>query len=186
MKKGIMILVALCAAAAWGTDLNPVGNNACGAGGIDTDPSTVEGDDNFQRIYANLIAKIGDNEMWRINTDDTTWWESDNLLYPNEEVPRNWAYLMVKFIKPGGYDSGTLNWCVKVEGGNNIYAYRWNTAATPHEWTYMNQNSGGSDPPTKTYTIPASYFDANGVLWLLFKGNDDPWWLKADVVDIHW
>jgi hypothetical protein len=186
MKKGIVVAVALCAAVAWGTDLNPVGGNTCGAGGIDTDPSTIEGEPQFAKIYDNLLAKIGDSEMWKINTDDTTWWSSGDLVYDGGAWYRDFAYLMVKFVKPQGYDTGTLNWCVKVQGGDDVYAYRWNKSPAPHKWTYMNQNNGGSNPATKTYTIPASYFDANGVLWVLFKGNGNPSWLQVDVVDIHW
>jgi hypothetical protein len=186
MKKGILVAVALCAAAAWAANLNPVGGNTCGAGGIDTNPSTIQGGLEFAKIYENLIARVGDAEMWKINTDDTTWWSSGDLEYDQEGRYRNWAYMMVKFIKPQGYDTGTLNWCVKVQGGADIYAYRWDTDPDIDYWAYMNKNNGGSAPPTKTYTIPASYFDANGVLWLLFKGNGNPSWLQVDVVDIHW
>lgn len=183
MKKGIIALLAVCAAAAWGTDLNPLGGNVCGSGTINTDPSTVTGDAQFGLIYDNLSVKIGSGEVWKINTDDGTWWSSGTL--PN----RNYAYLMVKFHKPSGYSSGTLYWQVKVQGYEDVYAYRWNKSPTPHQWTYMNKNGGGgvgSDPPTKTYTIPSSYFDGNGDLWLLFKAGGSPDWLMCDVTDIHW
>lgn len=63
---------------------------------------------------------MGDGEMWKINTDDTTWWESGDIVDPN----RNYTYLMIKFVKPQGYQTGTLNWCVRVTGGADVYAYR--------------------------------------------------------------
>jgi hypothetical protein len=182
MKTGIMVLLALGATVVWGTDLNPVGANACGAGAIWDDPSTYEGEEAFNLLYDNLNDKIGDGEMWKINTDDTTWWDSS--YYP--QPFKTWRYLMVKFVKPAGYNTGKLNWCVKVEGGADIYAYRWNKSPTPHQWTYMNKNAGGSDPSTAAYSIPASYFDGNGVRWLLFKGGGNPETLSTDVVDIHW
>ncbi len=185
MKKTMIVLLALCATGAYATDLNPAGSNQCGAGSMNTDPSTVEGEYQFGVIYDNLSVKIGDGEMWKINTDDTDWWGSGEL--PDE----NWSYLMVKFVKPGGYDSGTLNWCVTGMTDADVYAYRWNKNPTPHEWEYMHKNDGVSgdppqQPPTKTYTIPASYFDGNGVLWLLFKVNQATRHINADVVDIHW
>jgi hypothetical protein len=180
IKKGIIVLLAVYTAAAWGTDLNPQGNNKCGAGSVNTDPSTITGEAQFGVIYANLSVKIGDEEMYRIITDDTTFWESDVL------PDKNWSYLMVKFVKPQGYNGGTLNWCVTGTTDADVYAYRWNKNPTPHEWTYMNKNDGGVTPPTKTYSIPASYFDGNGVLWLLFKVNQGTRHINADVVDIQW
>jgi hypothetical protein len=93
--------------------------------------------------------------------------------------------MMVKFVKPGGYSSGTLYWEVKVESQADVYAYRWNKSPIPHQWTYMNQNDG-DNPSVITYTIPSSYFDANGVLWLLFKASGSPEWLQCDVTDIHY
>jgi hypothetical protein len=185
MKKGIGVLLALCAAAAWGTDLNPIGNNVCGAGSINSDPSNVTYEAGFDKIYDNLSSKIDDDEISQISSDNGTWWGSGDL------PDRTYAYLMIKFVKPGGYTSGTLNWQVGVDSEANVYAFRWNKDVSPHRWESLNHNDGGYNPPwevpgLKTYTIPASYFDGNGVLWLLFKGAGGSDVLSADVVDIHY
>jgi hypothetical protein len=180
MKARLVTLLALCGVAAWAADLNPLGSNICGAGSMNTDPSTIYGEPQFAKIYQNLSVKIGSAEVWKICTDDGVWWYSGTL--PN----RAYAYMMVKFHKPPGYSSGTLNWQIKVQGGANVYAYRWNKSPSPHAWTFMNYNTGGSAPPPMYYTIPASYFDGNGDLWLLFKAAGSPNWLKCDVVDIHY
>ncbi len=96
---------------------------------------------------------------------------------------------MIKFVKPTGYEAGTLNWQVRVTGGADVSSWYWNTEAEDpdlHNWDYMNGNDGGSNPPTQEYRIPASYFNNNGVLWLLFEGDGYPDGIDGDVVDIQW
>jgi len=188
MRKGIIIAIsALCAAAALPADLNPPGDNVCGAGTMYTDPSTIEGENEFDLIYDNLSVKIGDGEVWLIRTDDGDWWSSGTM------TSKTYGYMMVKFEKPQGYDGGTLNWQIGLDEGAVVYAYRWNKTATPHEWDYIDSNDGGfapgadpEQPAIEHCSIPSSYFDANGELWLLFKGAGGPDLLKCDVVDIHW
>jgi hypothetical protein len=185
MKKGIVILLAVSAVGAWAGDLNPVGNNVCGAGSMDDKPYEIIGEAEFDVIYGNLSVKIGNGEMWMINTDDTTWWDSGEL------PDRIYAYLMVKFNKPYWYDEGTLNWCVRgaYEGdvdGPDVRAYRWYCATTPHFWDLIDENGGGSVPPTRNYNIPASYFGEGGGLWLLFVVPGRTRVIGADVVDIHY
>jgi hypothetical protein len=146
---------------------------------MNTDPATIQGDSQLKKIYDNLSVKIGSNEVWRICTDDGVWWSSGTL------PDKTYAYMMVKFHKPDWYSSGKLNWQIKVEGGADVYAWRWYTSSSPHVWAYIDKNNGGSYPPLEQCTIPASYFGASGDLWLLFKAGGSPSWLKCDVVDIH-
>ena len=184
MRKGFwLVIFAVLATAAWATDLDPEGNNACGAGSLESDPSTIEGDDYFQKLYDNLNAKIGDNELYKITDDDDTVWNSGSL-QDNDQ----YSYFMVKFEKPAGYSSGTLHWQVWTQVmGADVYMYRWNKSASPHEWSYLDSNPGRGGPPyylppdTKTYPIPGSYFDANGDLWLLFKAAGHAEWVDCDV-----
>jgi hypothetical protein len=185
MKTAIVVLLALGAAAAWAGDLNPVGNNVCGAGSINTNPANIEGEAAFDKIYDNLTSMISSGELSQISANDGTWWGSGNL------PDKTYAYLMIKFVKPGGYTSGTLHWQIGVDSGAVVSAYRWNKGPTPHEWDFMNSNAGGYNPAweipaAKTYAIPSSYFDGNGVLWLLFVGAGGSDVLSADVVDISY
>ena len=184
MTKRIIGLILLFTGIVWAwTDLNPPGNNVCRAGTINSDPSTISGEAQFDLIYDNCPARIGDGEVWRIRTDEADWWHSGSMSV------KTYGYMMVKFSKPGGYSSGTLYWQIAVNSGVEVKAYRWDKSSTPHTWTYMNTNPGGwSNPPpyTKSYTIPSSYFDANGNLWLLFKGGGTCGAVKCDVVDIHY
>jgi hypothetical protein len=185
MKKGIIFLLALCAAAAWGGDLNPVGNNVCGAGSIGSNPANIEGEDEFDKIYDNLTSKIDDDELAQISSNNGVWWGSGTL----PDAP--FAYLMIKFVKPGGYTSGTLHWQVGVDSEAVVQVYRWNWDASPHDWDKISENDGGYNPnwevPAKeTCSIPSSYFNPNGFLWLLFVGDGGSAVLSADVVEISY
>ena len=175
----------MVAAAAWAGPIYPPGNNVCGAGNIDTDPATIEGEAQFDLIYDNLCVKIGDEEVPALYSYDEDIWDSCNMNPPD----RYYEYMMVRFHKPSGYTTGDLYW--QIWGGGDLpvfYAYRWNTNSSPHAWDFLNSNAGGDDPRPVAVEIPASYFDANGYIWLLFKGYNpgSPDVVKCNVVVISY
>jgi len=182
----VVAMVAVAAAAGAGT-IFPPGNNVCGAGAIDTNPSSIEGESEFDAIYDNLIVKVGDEEVDLLYYWDEYPWPSDLLKPGNDD--KNYMYMMVRLDKPGGYTTGTLAWKIwqVYEGQGPVFqCYRWNTASSPHAWDYLNANDGLYDSRPVGGEIPASYFDANGDLWLLFVAYSGAAadWLYNDITVI--
>ncbi len=186
MRKGIIgLAVVVIAVSAWTTDLNPVGNNVCGAGAIRIQPSTITTGDEFKKLYDNLDNLLSDAEVAVISTDDGNWWT-----YDGNTTGKPWDYMMIKFEKPTGYTGGTCYWQVRLDSQGIVTIWRWDYRPWPtgQRWTDDYSNDGGSNPPTESFSVPASYFNDDGDLWFLVEGmtDDNELNMDCDVVDIHY
>jgi hypothetical protein len=181
MKKGIIVLLALCAAAAYAADLNPDYGRA---GHIENPPCLIVTGDGFKKLWDNASAILGDPALILISTDDDEW-----LAYSPED-PHQWIYMIIKFTRSGGCD-GTCFWQVKMESQAVVTVWRWDHrpwVLGGQRFVYMDNNNGGINPPTESFSVSSSDFNPQGVLFLLVQGQKGTgaWQMKCDVIDIHY
>jgi hypothetical protein len=179
MKKGIMVLLALGAVAAWGADLN---TEHVRAGATNFDPSGITGDDEFRKIWENATAIC--YQLSLIWTDDSQWWE-----YPNG-VHKLYPYTFYRFDKPESFDGGTCYWEVKADSYAPCYAYHWNPNSDA--WVPHGNNGGGASPPKKSFYVGtgSNFWTTDDKLYVMVvvKTASSPsgWAEWTDVCEVIW
>jgi hypothetical protein len=174
MKKGIVVMLALCAAAAWGTNYD---STDAWAGASTNNPVNFTprdlGTKGDNLTYNQRQKTFTDNGVWY------TWTEPES---------QNYDWMMFAFDYPGEVETATLNWQVAIDHDTNVvhlsYWHDYN-----ENWVWLAQNDGGREPPTEHTNVKAAYDNCAGEQVLfLFVGytpaaGDN--WVKCDVADVN-
>jgi hypothetical protein len=176
MKKGIIVLMAVYTAAAWGADLDPNAGRAQAMGNQGVYP--------WNQTPTTLWAR-GDacpDMGWVDAAYDSKVW---NYADPNNPK-QAYLYMVFKFLKPGGYSSGDLKWRIWGTSGFETKIWRWNHST--NVWVHIDSVSG-TNPSVQTYSyIPANWFNANNELYIMATVGEGPTThnIIADRIDIQW
>jgi hypothetical protein len=179
MKTGIIVLPALGAAAAYGTDLDV---EHVRAGAVNFDPATIPDGDGFKKLWDNATAIC--YQLSLIWSDDGNWWEypnGDHKLYP---------YTFYRFDKPAGFDGGTCYWQVKADSYAPCYAYHWNP--NTQSWDGHGNNGGGASPPKESFSVGtgSNYWNPDDKLYVMVvvktASSPDGWGEWTDVCEVIW
>ena len=188
MKELILLGAMAAAAAVWGADLSPEGNNWSGGGSclLKLQPSKTTGQGIPLKLLDNCDSRLSNAEIGVVSTDDNNWWTYDN------ETHKYWIYNIFKFVKPAGFTTGTCYWQAFAYSEAVVNAYVWDPKPINlggQRWESRSFNAGGNNPPTCSFAVSATDFDGSGVLWVLLEthaNEPNKWWMKTDVCDIHY
>jgi hypothetical protein len=193
MKKGIIVLLAVCACTAIvkAGDINPAYGTA--AGGLSTQPANIVGGDAFKKLREDCDAVLNYQQRLYISEDNIYWYT-----YPNDG-DKTWAYLIVKFAEDSVPLFAPMTCYWKAYSANSSVActcWRWDNRPIGEggqRFVHMSTGDTGTSPSTKSFDVNSGWWTYDDTtekyqFFLLIQAHtaSGARWLKVNVCDIHY
>ncbi|MGD8719769.1 MAG: hypothetical protein PVH29_13225 [Candidatus Zixiibacteriota bacterium] len=146
MKKGIVVLLALTAVAAWATDVNPWQARSDSTSG---QPSAA--------LSGNQVKALWDDGD-ALNSTQLSYISADEGTKYNPAGSDTWSWIMVRLKHANPADSYTLNWEAYTDSYDDygMSVYVWDNAS--ENWDWLDTGPQAIFTTARTVSLSSSYW----------------------------